>query len=160
MTKLLQPRVGFAALVFFLALGVAIPDSPGPAPSASIAMASTRSSELLAKAERDYWEFAQKRDVRLRVRLGLPIDELPDFSEERALFDAKAGAILLEKLRGLREHELSHEESLSLAILREQGERLAESARDYWLTRRASVALPELVDDALRMLIDQHHVDR
>jgi len=134
MKKLLQPRVGVAALVFFLALGVAIPDSPGRAPSASIAMASTRSSELLAKAERDYWEFAQERDVGLRVHLGLPIDELPDLSEERALLDAKSGALLLEKLRGLREHELSHEEWLSLAVLREQGERLAESARDYWLT--------------------------
>jgi uncharacterized protein (DUF885 family) len=134
MSKVLQPRVGVAALVFFLALGVAIPDSPGRAPSASIAMASTRSSELLAKAERDYWEFAQKRDFRLRMRLGLPIDELPDLSEERALLDAKAGAILLEKLGGLRGHELSHEESISLAVLREQGERLAESARDYWFT--------------------------
>jgi uncharacterized protein (DUF885 family) len=134
MKKVLQPRVGVAALVFFLALGVAIPDSPGPAPSASIAMASTRSSELLAKAERIYWEFEQRRDFGLRMRLGLPIDELPDLSEERALLDAKAGAFLLEKLRGLREHELSHEESLSLAVLREQGERLAASARDYWLT--------------------------
>jgi AcrR family transcriptional regulator len=29
------------------------------------------------------------------------------------------------------------------------------AARDYWVTRKASVALPELVDEALRMLIDQ-----
>jgi AcrR family transcriptional regulator len=29
------------------------------------------------------------------------------------------------------------------------------AARDYWLTRGAAVALPELLDDALRILIDQ-----
>jgi AcrR family transcriptional regulator len=34
------------------------------------------------------------------------------------------------------------------------------AARDYWLTRRAPGALPELVDDALRMLIDQETPDR
>ncbi|HSD72742.1 MAG TPA: DUF885 domain-containing protein [Thermoanaerobaculia bacterium] len=122
------------ALVFLVTLGIAIPNSSGPARSAAIAMASTRSSELLAKAERDYWEFLQKRSVALRLRLGLPIEELPDLSEERARADARYGASLLEKLRGLREHELSHEESLSLAMLGERAGALADSRRDYWLT--------------------------
>lgn len=132
--KIFQPKFGVAALLFFVVLGVAIPDSPGKARSVSIAMASTRSSELLAKAEQDYWNFLQKRSPELRLRLGLPIEEMPDLSEERARADAQYGASLLEKLRGLREHELSHEESLSLAVLREQAGWLADSARDYWLT--------------------------
>ena len=34
------------------------------------------------------------------------------------------------------------------------------AARDYWLTRRAAGGLPELVDDALRMLIDRESADR
>src|SRR5512143_2989089 len=122
------------ALVFLVTLGVASPNSAGPARPAAIAMASTRSSELLAKAERDYWDFLQKRSVALRLRLGLPIEELPDLSEERARADARYGASLLEKLRGLREHELSHEESLSLAMLGESARALADSRRDYWLT--------------------------
>ncbi|HLN93612.1 MAG TPA: DUF885 domain-containing protein, partial [Thermoanaerobaculia bacterium] len=132
MRELSSARI-VGALVFLVTLGVAIPNSPGPARSAAIAMASTRSSELLAKAERDYWDFLQRRNVALRLRLGLPIGELPDLSEERARADARYGASLLEKLRGLRAHELSHEESLSLAMLGERARELADSRRDYWL---------------------------
>jgi len=36
----------------------------------------------------------------------------------------------------------------------------SRAARDYWLTRDAAVALPELVDDALRMLIDNEGTGR
>jgi uncharacterized protein (DUF885 family) len=127
-----RPAVG--ALVFFLVLGIALPSSPGRARSAAIAMANTRSSGLLAGAEKDYWAFLQKTSLELRLRVGLPIDELPDLSESRARADAEYGASLLQKLRGLRELELSHEESLSLAMLREAGRDLAASHRDYWLT--------------------------
>ncbi|HEV8608920.1 MAG TPA: DUF885 domain-containing protein [Thermoanaerobaculia bacterium] len=134
MKKVLQPHLGIGAVIFLLTLGIAIPDSPGRARSTAIAMASTRSSELLAKAEKDYWGFLQKRSVSLRLRLGLPIEEVPDLSEQRVIADAQYGASLAEKLRGLREHELTHEESLSLDMLREQARELADARRDYWLT--------------------------
>ncbi|HEY6066664.1 MAG TPA: DUF885 domain-containing protein, partial [Thermoanaerobaculia bacterium] len=134
MKKFFQRKVGVGAVFFLLTLGIAIPDSPGRARSAAIAMASTRSSELLAKAEKDYWDFLVKQNVSLRLRLGLPIEELPDLSEERVVADARYGASLAEKLRGLREHELTHEESLSLDMLREQARELVEARRDYWLT--------------------------
>jgi uncharacterized protein (DUF885 family) len=127
-------RTAVAVSVFLIALGVAIPNSTGRAPSAAIAMAATRSSELLTRAEKDYWDFLQKRSVSLRLRLGLPIDELPDLSEERVIADARYGVSLAEKLRGLREHELSHEESLSLDMLRVQARELTDARRDYWLT--------------------------
>jgi uncharacterized protein (DUF885 family) len=133
-TNILRVKTAVSVSVFLLSLGIAIPSSPGRARSAAIAMASTRSSELLAKAEEDYWKYFQDRSVALRLRLGLPIEELPDLSEERVLADARYGASLLEKLRGLRGHELSHEESLSLAMLREEARELAEARRDYWLT--------------------------
>jgi uncharacterized protein (DUF885 family) len=132
--NLLQARTGVGAVIFLVTLGIAIPDSPGRARSAAIAMASTRSSELLAKAEKDYFDFLQKRSLTLRLRLGLPIDELPDISEERLIADARYGASLAEKLRGLREHELTHDESLSLDMLREEARELSEARRDYWLT--------------------------
>jgi uncharacterized protein (DUF885 family) len=132
--KLLQPRVGVGAVIFLVTLGIAIPDSPGRSRSTAIAMASTRSSELLAKAERDYFDFLQKRSLPLRLRLGLPIDQLPDLSEERVVADARYGASLAEKLRGLREHELTHDESLSLDVLREEAQELSDARRDFWLT--------------------------
>ena len=121
-------------LVFFLVLGIALPNSPGRARSAAIAMANTRSSGLLANAEKDYWTFLQRRSLGLRLRLGLPVEELPDMTEGRVRADAAYGASLLQKLRGLRELELSHEESLSLAMLRDAAEELAGARRDYWLT--------------------------
>jgi uncharacterized protein (DUF885 family) len=127
-------KTAVAVLVFLVVLGIAIPSSPGKERSAAIAVATTRSSGVLANAEKDYWGFLQKRSLALRLRLGLPIEELPDLSEARARTDAEYGASLLQKLRGLRELELSHEESLSLAMLREEARELGDSQRDYWLT--------------------------
>jgi uncharacterized protein (DUF885 family) len=129
-----RAKAAVGILVFFLVLGIALPNSPGRARSAAIAMANTRSSGLLANAEKDYWGFLQKRSLELRLRLGLPIEVLPDLTEGRARADAVSGASLLQKLRGLRELELSHEESLSLAMLRDAGQDLAARRRDYWLT--------------------------
>jgi uncharacterized protein (DUF885 family) len=127
-------KIAVAVLVFLVVLGIAIPSSPGRERSAAIAVATTRSSGVLANVEKDYWGFLQKRSLVLRLRLGLPIDELPDVSEARGRADAEYGALLLQKLRGLRELELSHEESLSLAMLREEARELGDSQRDYWLT--------------------------
>ncbi len=127
-------KTAVAVLVFLVVLGIAIPGSPGKERSAAIAVATTRSSGVLANAEKDYWGFLQTRSLVLRLRLGLPIEELPDVSEARARADAEYGASLLQKLRGLRELELSHEESLSLAMLREEARELGDSQRDYWLT--------------------------
>ena len=124
--------VGFA--VFAIGLGVGLPPRESRTRSAAIAMANTRSSGLLAKISEEYWTFLQNRNLGLRLSMGLPVEELPDLSEARARSDARFGAALAEKLRGLRPHELSHQESLSLAMLRLEAEELAHSARDWWLT--------------------------
>ena len=124
--------VGLA--VFVVGLGVGLPPPESRTRSTAIAMANTRSSGLLAKISDEYWEFLQKRNLGLRLRMGLPVEELPDVSETRARADAQFGAALIEKLRGLRSHELSHQESLSLAMLRLEAEELAGSAHDWWLT--------------------------
>ncbi len=90
--------VGLA--VFVIGLGVGLPPTSGRTRSAAIAMANTRSSGLLAKISGEYWEFLQKRNLALRLRMGLPVEELPDLSEARARADAQFGAALLEKLPG------------------------------------------------------------
>ncbi len=127
-------KIGVGLLVFFIGLGVGLPPSASRTRSTAIAMADTPSSGLLAKASEEYWGFLLKRNLGLRLRTGLPIEELPDLSEARALADAEVGASILAKLHGLREHELSHQESLSLAMLRDEAGELAESARGWWLT--------------------------
>lgn len=134
MSRISHEKGAIALVVFLLGLGTALPTSRGREPSRAIAMANTRSSGLLAKAGDDYWNFLRNRSLGLRLRLGLPIEHLPDLSEARAFADAKFGAVLLENLRGLREHELSHEESLSLAILRQEARELVEAPRGWWLT--------------------------
>lgn len=131
----MKPGKAVVALaVFVIGLGVGLPPRESRTRSAAIAMANTRSSGLLAKISEEYWAFLQKRNLALRLRMGLPVEELPDLSETRAREDAQFGAALLEKLRGLRMHELSHQESLSLAMLRLEAEELAASARDWGLT--------------------------
>jgi uncharacterized protein (DUF885 family) len=124
--------VGIA--VFVVGLGVGLPPPASRTRSTAIAMANTRSSGLLAKVSDEYWGFLQKRNLGLRLRMGLPVEELPDLSEEHVRADAQFGAAIIEKLRGLRAHELSHQESLTLAMLRLEAEELAASARDWWLT--------------------------
>ena len=127
-------RIVVGIAVFVIGLGVGLPPAASRTRSAAIAMANTRSSGLLANVSEEYWRFLQKRNIGLRIRMGLPVEELPDLSEARAREDAKFGASILEKLRGLREHELSHQESLSLSMLRSEADELAGAARDWWLT--------------------------
>ena len=127
-------KVAVGLAVFVIGLGVGLPPTESRTRSAAIAMANTRSSGLLAKVSEEYWEFLLQRNLALRLRTGLPIEALPDLSEARSRADAQFGVAILEKLRGLREHELSHQESLSLAMLRSEAGELAESARDWWLT--------------------------
>jgi len=97
-----------AALIFVAA-------SFAAAPAAELQKASpTKSSAIVAKAGNDYWAWLQKENVFVRVRLGLPIETLPDFSLKRVEADAAFGGGLLARLEKANEAELSHEDQLSL----------------------------------------------
>ena len=95
--------------------------------------AATRSSSLVARAGDAYWAFLQKEDLSVRVRLGLPIESLPDLSLKKAEADAAFGRGILAQLEKVDEAELSHEEQLSLWILREEARDLVEAPGYYWL---------------------------
>ena len=92
------------------------------------------SSAILRTAGDEYWNFLERRSLGLRLRLGLPIDELGDISEKRAKEDAAFAASLQKSLAAVRENDLDHEERLSLAILRSELMELTEAPRFYWLT--------------------------
>jgi uncharacterized protein (DUF885 family) len=93
----------------------------------------TKSAAIVAKAGDDYWAWLQKENLFVRVRLGLPIATLPDFSLKRVEADAAFGRGLLTRLEKANEAELSHEDHLSLWILREEARELIEAPGYYWL---------------------------
>jgi uncharacterized protein (DUF885 family) len=92
-----------------------------------------KSAATLKKAGDDYWSFLQKESFAIRIRLGLPVESFPDFSLKRVNADAAFGRELLTRLEKVTETDLTHEEQLSLWILREEARELVEEPADYWL---------------------------
>ncbi|MCA1582575.1 MAG: DUF885 domain-containing protein [Acidobacteria bacterium] len=92
------------------------------------------SGTALNGAALEYSRFLQKESIGLRIRQGLPIDELPDLSPDKAERDAAVGRALLAKLDGVRVSDLSHEEEISLEMLRREARWLADGPSRYWLT--------------------------
>jgi uncharacterized protein (DUF885 family) len=94
----------------------------------------SKSAAILQKAGDDYWALLQKEDFAIRIRLGLPVESFPNFSEKKARADASFGRDLLSRLGKVAEAELSHEDQLSFWILREEARELVEEPADYWLS--------------------------
>jgi uncharacterized protein (DUF885 family) len=67
------------------------------------------------------------------MKLGLPITELPDVSIEQARKDAQFSESILAKLETISVEELTHQEWLSLELLRWQAEMTVEALPYYWL---------------------------
>lgn len=111
--------------LFGIHLGAAAAAPPETAP--------TKSAAILKKAGDDFWTWMQKENLGLRVRLGLPVDSLPDFSQKRVDANAAFGRGLLARLDKASEAELNHEEQLSLLVLREEARELVEEPGYYWL---------------------------
>jgi uncharacterized protein (DUF885 family) len=101
-------------------------------PSSSSAQNASRAA--LQKAESSYEAFLERTSPGIRTRRGLAVETLPDLSLARAEADAAFGRSLVESLAGVAAGELTHEEDLSLEILRKEGTALAEAPRYYWLT--------------------------
>jgi uncharacterized protein (DUF885 family) len=91
-------------------------------------------SAVLQKAADDYWSLLQTESLAIRVREGLPVDRMPDISFEHSEANAAFGKSLLTRLAPLAGKRLSHEEALTLAILRKEAQQLTEGPRYYWLT--------------------------
>jgi uncharacterized protein (DUF885 family) len=91
-------------------------------------------SAVLQKAADDYWSFLETESLAIRVREGLPVDRMPDISFEHSKSNAAFGKSLVSRLAPLAASGLSHEEALTLAILRKEAQQLVEAPRYYWLT--------------------------
>ena len=126
MTRALRVSVLLAASAgFALILGAQRqPSAAGP----------TSDAAALSKAEKLYGDFVERENLPLRVRMGLPVDALPDVSYAKATKDAAFGRSLLAVLEPVRPGGLSHEEQISAEILRREARQLADAPSRYWLT--------------------------
>src|SRR6476469_5290306 len=107
----------------------------------ALASAATRAADppapasaAVKKAADDYWQFLAREVLTVRTREGLPVDRLPDISLAHAQANAEFGKSLLAGLAPVKESALTHDEALSLAVLRREARQLAEGPTFYWLT--------------------------
>src|SRR5437773_1339614 len=80
-----------------------------------------------------YWKHELERDVALRVKYGLPVERLPEVSQQDEDAEAAFARQILERLREVKREELQPEQALTLDILRFKAGNTAEGARFYWL---------------------------
>ena len=116
-----------------LALGAAVA-AAGLGASAADSAERTSAAAALRKAQDSYTAFVERESLSLRTRRGLPVESLPDVSLEKAEKDAAFGRSIVQGLAGIRVADLSHEEQLSLEILRKEGRALEEGPSHWWLT--------------------------
>ena len=95
---------------------------------------SEQSAAVLERAMEDYREHVIEPNVSLRITLGLPVVALPDFSLAKLERDAEFATELLARLEPVDPDNLSHDQFISLEILRWLARDLKERSAFYWLT--------------------------
>jgi uncharacterized protein (DUF885 family) len=123
-------------------------------PGARQATSSKQSSALLARIASEYSQYTLSHNFFERFRSGAPMDELPDLSEKNAKADGAFAAHILAELKEVKPPELTHDEQLTLKILRWQADLDQEFARYYWVEIGAS-AYSSVVPVVQRILDDQ-----
>lgn len=98
------------------------------------APAATTSSRIVADVGEAYLEWLKQDGLMLRLKLGLPVERLPDVSLTQDERDAARAQALLARLVPVAPSELSHEETLSLDVLRRQLEARTEAPRLHWFS--------------------------
>ncbi|KKN31575.1 hypothetical protein LCGC14_0822520, partial [marine sediment metagenome] len=93
----------------------------------------SQSSKILKKAGDEYWNRMLEESVYLRMKYGLKIEKLPDVSFEYAQSLSDNAQSILEKLEQIDVKELSHEEWISLEILKWQSKKTVEGLKFFWL---------------------------
>jgi len=78
----------------------------------------SQSPQILKEAGDEYWEHLRAESLYLRMKQGLEITKLPDITYEYAQKDADFALALMAKLKSINPDDLSHEETLTLDILK------------------------------------------
>ena len=122
--------------ILFTLLGIFIVflgNSCQKSPQKGADTAASKSSEILKEVGDDYWEFMLEESVYLRMKHGLEIQELPDITFPHAKYQASFTKSILERLNDVKVKELSHEESITLEILKWEAQNFMEGLKFYWL---------------------------
>lgn len=99
---------------------------------AALAQATNKSSVLLQQIADEAWLHKLKSPA-LRLEQGLPIEELPHWSQASAEAEAAFARDLLKKLTAINERELNHDETLTMAMLRWDATNASQEARFFRL---------------------------
>ena len=96
------------------------------------ASAGSPSSDLVAKLSEQYWQEMLKEPL-LRWREGLPVTSLSDVSYQKAVSEADHAQKMLNQLRAVRPSEISHDEQITVDLLKWQLEGTVANAKNFWL---------------------------
>jgi uncharacterized protein (DUF885 family) len=96
----------------------------------SILVASQGSRPTIAALADELAKFQLEHNPVLRLRQGLAVERLPDLSPAQAQRDAAFGRSFMDRLRRIDAKSLSHEDFLTLEILRWEAEELTETRFD------------------------------
>jgi uncharacterized protein (DUF885 family) len=103
-----------------------------PAQTAAPSPAANKSSELLRQVADEVWQH-QLEAPEARLEQSLPIDSLPRWSYGKAQADAAFAQKTLKELDAVDPQKLSHEETLTLSILRWDAGNTIQDGKFFWL---------------------------
>ena len=89
-------------------------------------------ADLIAAAGNEYLEFVADQDPYLKFRRGERVEHFPDSTLEAAEANAAFARDLLDRLAGVDEEAIDHEDWLSLELLRWNLGMLVEAPKHYW----------------------------
>lgn len=100
--------------------------------SAEISRDGSADADLIAAAGNEYVDFVAARDPYLKFRRGEKVESFPDWTLEAAEADAAFARDLLDRLAGVDEEAIDHEDWISLRLLRWNLGMLVEAPKHYW----------------------------
>jgi len=100
--------------------------------SVEISVDGAADADLIAAAGDEYLDFVAARDPYLKFRRGERVEHFPDWTLEAAEADAAFARDLLNRLAGVDEEAIDHEDWISLRLLRWNLGMLVEAPEHYW----------------------------
>ena len=122
--------------------------------SAFAQQAASDASSRLARIADEYWQRQLQSTPYYKLQQGATIDDLPDISQEKAKRDAAFARRLLRELDAVNPSHLSHEDWLTLEILRRRLVQDSQWEKYYWLVFQIAPTISEI--PAMQRIFAEH----